>query len=77
MRRFINGIEEHRWADFCQDWIERRDGKKYEKNCNYGSPIGEYGQKIEFYSRYNLLENFLKFAYFAQTQKVQVIQLLC
>ena len=28
MRRFINGIEEHRWADFCQDWIERRDGKK-------------------------------------------------
>ena len=54
MRRFINGIEEHRWADFCQDWIERRDGKKYEKNCNYGSPIGEYGQKIEFYSRYNL-----------------------
>lgn len=27
--------------------------KKHEKNCNYGAPLGEYGQKIEFYSRLN------------------------
>ena len=47
MKCFINGIEEHRWADFCQDWIERRDGKKYPKDCNYGSSLSEYG---EFYN---------------------------
>ena len=47
MKRFINGIEEHRWADFCQDMIERRDGKKYPKDCNYGSPLSDYG---EFYN---------------------------
>ena len=31
MKRFINGIEEHRWVDFCQDWIERRDGKNMKR----------------------------------------------
>lgn len=44
MKRFINGIEEHRWADFCQDMIERRDGKKYNKDCNYGKPLSDYGE---------------------------------
>lgn len=53
MRQFVNGIEEHRWVDFCQDWIERRDGKKYDKECNFGLPLGEYEQKLEFYNRYN------------------------
>ena len=33
MKRFVNSIEEHHWADFCQDWIERRDGKKHNKDC--------------------------------------------
>lgn len=47
MKRFVNGIEEHRWADFCQDLIERRDDKKYNKDCNYGSPLSNYG---EFYN---------------------------
>ena len=48
MKRF-NGIEEHRWADFCQDLIERRDGKKLIKDCNYGPSLSEYG---EFYNVY-------------------------
>ena len=47
MKRFVNGIEEHHWADFCQDWIERRDGKKHNNDCNYGSPLSDYG---EFYN---------------------------
>ena len=50
MKQFNNSIEEHRWVDFCQDWIERRDGKKYNKDCNYGSPLCEYGKHIEFYN---------------------------
>lgn len=49
MKRFVNGIEEHRWADFCQDMIERRDGKKYNKDCNYGPSLYDYG---EFYNVY-------------------------
>ena len=49
MKRFVNGIEEHRWADFCQDMIERRDGKKHNKDCNYGSSLSDYG---EFYNVY-------------------------
>ena len=47
MNRFINEIKEHRWADLCQDMIERRDGKKYPKDCNYGSSLSDYG---EFYN---------------------------
>lgn len=47
MKHFINGIEEHRWADFCQDMIERRDGKKHNKDCNYGPSLSGYG---EFYN---------------------------
>ena len=53
MRRFVNGIKEHCWDKFLQDWIERRDGKKNNQDCNYGSPLGEYKQKIEFYSLHN------------------------
>ena len=53
MRRFVNGIKEHCWDKFLQDWIERRDGKKNNQDCNYGSPLGEYEQKIEFYSLHN------------------------
>lgn len=49
MKRFVNGIEDHRWADFCQDMIERRDGKKYNKNCNFDGSISEYG---EFYNNH-------------------------
>ena len=51
MKRFINGIEEHRWTDFCQDMIERRDGKKYPKDCNYGPHLSDYG---EFYNVYGV-----------------------
>jgi hypothetical protein len=47
MKRFVNGIEEHRWADFCQDMIERRDGKKYNKDCNYGHSLSD---RAEFYN---------------------------
>lgn len=47
MKRFVNGIEEHRWTEFCQDWMERRDGKKHNNDCNYGSPLSDYG---EFYN---------------------------
>ena len=47
MKCFVNGIEEHRWADFCQDMIERRDGKKYNKDCNFGPSLSKYG---EFYN---------------------------
>lgn len=50
MKLYINDIQEHRWVEFCQDWIERRDGKKYNKDCNYGSPLCEYGKHIEFYN---------------------------
>ena len=53
MRRFVNGIKEHCWDKFLQDWIERRDGKKNNQDCNYGSPLGKYKQKIEFYSLHN------------------------
>ena len=49
MKRFVNGIEEHHWADFCQDMIERRDGKKYNKDCNYEPSLYDYG---EFYNVY-------------------------
>lgn len=49
MKHFVNGIEEHRWADFCQDMIERRDGKKHNKDCNYGPSLSDYG---EFYNVY-------------------------
>lgn len=49
MKHFVNGIEEHRWADFCQDMIERRDGKKHNKDCNYGPSLYDYG---EFYNVY-------------------------
>lgn len=49
MERFVNGIKEHCWHEFLQDWIERRDGKKYEKDANYGSPLEKYG---EFYNRW-------------------------
>ena len=37
MKHFVNGIEEHRWADFCQYMIEHRE-----------SSLSEYG---EFYNR--------------------------
>ena len=47
MKCFVNSIEEHRWVDFCQDMIERRDGKKNNKDCNYGSSLSGYG---EFYN---------------------------
>ena len=50
MKRFVNGIKEHCWVDFCKDWIERRDDKKANKDCNYGSPLCEYGKHIEFYN---------------------------
>lgn len=50
MKLYINDIREHCWVEFCQDWIERRDGKKYNKDCNYGSPLCEYGKRIEFYN---------------------------
>lgn len=49
MKRFVNRIEDHRWADFCQDMIERRDAKKYNKNCNFDGSISEYG---EFYNNH-------------------------
>lgn len=49
MERFVNGIKEHCWHEFLQDWIERRDGKKYEKDANYGSPLEKYG---EIYNRW-------------------------
>jgi len=51
MKHFVNGIEEHRWADFCQDMIERRDGKKHNKDCNYGPSLSDYG---EFYNVYGV-----------------------
>ena len=51
MKRFVNGIEEHRWVDFCQDMIERRDGKKHNKDCNYGPSLCDYG---EFYNVYGV-----------------------
>ena len=49
MKRFVNGIEDHRWTDFCQDMIERRDAKKYNKDCNFDGSISEYG---EFYNNH-------------------------
>ena len=67
MKRFVNSIEEHRWADFCQDMIERRDGKKNNKDCNYGSSLSKYGEFLQVH--------FLKFAFFVQIGKVN-IQLL-
>ena len=49
MKRFVNRIEDHRWADFCKDMIEQRDSKKYNKDCNFDGSISEYG---EFYNKY-------------------------
>ena len=49
MKRFVNNIKEHCWVEFCQDWIERRDGKKNNKDCNYGPSLSRYG---EFYNVY-------------------------
>ena len=49
MKRFVNKIKDHRWADFCQDMIERRDAKKYNKDCNFDGSISEYG---EFYNNH-------------------------
>ena len=49
MRRFVNCIEEHCWVEFCQDWIERRDGLKYPKEANFGSYLGRRGMNDEYY----------------------------
>ena len=76
MRRFVNGIKEHCWDKFLQDWIERRDGKKNNQDCNYGSPLGEYKQKIEFYSLHNLCTIHLR-AEEISTGELFEIRILC
>ena len=76
MRRFVNGIKEHCWDKFLQDWIERRDGKKNNQDCNYGSPLGEYKQKIEFYSLHNSCTIHLM-AEEISTEELFEIRILC
>lgn len=76
MRRFVNGIKEHCWDKFLQDWIERRDGKKNNQDCNYGLPLGEYKQKIEFYSLHNLCTIHLR-AEEISTGELFEIRILC
>lgn len=76
MRRFVNGIKEHCWDKFLQDWIERRDGKKNNQDCNYGSPLGEYKQKIEFYNLHNSCTIHLR-AEEISTGKLFEIRILC
>lgn len=49
MKRFVNRIEDHRWADFCKDIIEQRDSKKYIKDCNFSGSLSKY---LDFYNKY-------------------------
>ena len=49
MKKFVNGIKEHCWVEFCQDWIERRDGLKYPKEANFRSYLGRPEMKDEYY----------------------------
>lgn len=76
MRRFVNGIKEHCWDQFLQDWIERRDGKKHDRDCNYGSPLCEYGKHIEFYNQYNSSTIHLR-AEVISTGELFEIRILC
>lgn len=49
MKVFINGLEPHMWAAHLVDWVERRDQKKYPKDCNYGQNLMKYGETGEYW----------------------------
>lgn len=42
-------IQEGKWQEFCQDWIERREHKKYVITANYNAYFGRKGYKDEHY----------------------------
>ena len=48
MRRFVNGIKEHCWDKFLQDWIERRDGKRIIKTAIMDRLLVNINKKLNF-----------------------------
>lgn len=49
MKRFINGVEEGKWDVFLQDWVERRDGKKHDRDANFHVNFGPYNAGYEYW----------------------------
>lgn len=49
MKKFINSIQEGKWDEFLQDWVERRDGLKYEKDANFKTYFGPSGTNYEYW----------------------------
>ena len=46
-------IQEGAWQEFCQDWIERRDQKKDDRDANYHIYFGRNGHGDEHYQMIN------------------------
>lgn len=51
--KIFDKIKEGKWQEFCQDWIERRDHKKYERDANYHVYFGRNGYNDEHYQMIN------------------------
>ena len=51
--KIFDEIQEGKWQEFCQDWIERRDHKKYERDANYHVYLGRKGHNDEHYQMIN------------------------
>lgn len=51
--KIFDKIQEGKWQEFCQDWIERRDQKKYERDANYRVYFGRNEYNDEHYQMIN------------------------
>ncbi len=51
--KIFDKIQEGKWQELCQDWIERRDHKKYERDANYSVYFGRKGHNDENYQMIN------------------------
>lgn len=51
--KIFDKIQKGKWQEFCQDWIERRDQKKYERDANYSVYFGRNGYNDEHYQMIN------------------------
>lgn len=47
--KIFDKIQEGKWQEFCQDWIERRDQKKYDRDNNYRVYFGRKEHDDEHY----------------------------
>ena len=51
--KIFHEIQEGKWQEFCQDWIERRDNKKHDRDANYRVYFGRNGHNDEHYHMIN------------------------